>query len=186
MKRSQHQRWLGSTRRAQRGVSMVELAFVLPVLLLLGLGVFDFARAIHYHNVLVSLSREGANLAARSTATPQQIMAALASTAQPLSMNAEGMMIITKIVGRADGSAVVDAQYRLTGGDHGLSSRVWSCSGWGGDGTCNVPASRPVIAPPLTIRDGETVYAVEAMYDYIPVIDYVFRNPAALYTRTVL
>ena len=49
------------------------------------------------------MSREGANLASRSTTTPQYIMNALASTAQPLNMSSNGMIYITQVSGTTDG-----------------------------------------------------------------------------------
>ncbi len=50
-------------RREQRGQSLVEVAFVLPVLLALLLGIFDFGRAIYAYNALSNASREAVRLA---------------------------------------------------------------------------------------------------------------------------
>ena len=92
--------------RRQRGVSMIELALVLPVLLILVLGVIDFGRALHYNNVLVNISREGANLASRyGDIGPQDIIRALENTAEPLDMTTDGMIYITQVTSRADGGA---------------------------------------------------------------------------------
>ncbi len=45
--------------RASRGQGAVEFALVLPIVLLLTLGAFDFGRAIFYNNMLSGAAREG-------------------------------------------------------------------------------------------------------------------------------
>jgi Flp pilus assembly protein TadG len=49
--------------RRQEGQSMVEVALVLPVLLLILLGIFDFGRAIFAYNLVSNAAREGARAA---------------------------------------------------------------------------------------------------------------------------
>lgn len=172
--------------RYARGVAAVELALVLPILLLLVLGVVDFARAIQFNNILVHLTREGANLAARTTADPTYILKTLMDTATPMKMNTDGMMYITKLVGREDGRANVDEQHRPeTGGKRSLESRIWSCSNWSG-ARCNLPNTRPIVSLPMNLREGETVYAVEALYDYTLLTRYVISDDPRLYSFTVL
>jgi hypothetical protein len=166
---------------------MVELALVLPVLLLLALGVIDFARALQSNNILVSLSREGANLAARTTESPQYILKTLMDTAAPLSMNSDGMMYVTKLVGRADGGVLVEAQYRPPqGGNRDVKSRLYSCNSWTEAGVCNMPTTRPVIELSVGLREGETVYAVESFYAYELLTHYVMADVPLLYSITIL
>jgi len=175
-------------RRRARGVAAIELALVLPVLLILALGVIDFSRAIQFNNVLVHLSREGANLSARTTETPDYILAALMDNAAPLDMNREGMMYITKLIGRPDGSARVDGQWRHSSkGKRTLASQVYACPSWSGSGsgTCNVPSNR-TLRLAVNLLDGETVYAVEALYDYTLLTRYVISEDPRLYALTIL
>ena len=173
-------------RRRVRGVSLVELALILPILLALVLGVIDFSRAIQYNNILVNLSREGANLSARTTEQPEYIFRALIDTAMPLEMNTSGMMYITRLVGRADGRATVEEQYRpAVGGKRELGSRIWNCSNWNG-GRCTMPNTRPIITLPTTLQEGETVFAVEAIYDYTLLTRYVISDDPRLYSVTIL
>jgi Flp pilus assembly protein TadG len=49
--------------RSERGQSLVETAFVLPVLLLLLFGIFDFGRAVYAYNILANSAREATRLA---------------------------------------------------------------------------------------------------------------------------
>ena len=50
-------------RSRQRGQSLVETAFVLPVLLLIMLAIFDFGRAVYAYNLVSNAAREAARLA---------------------------------------------------------------------------------------------------------------------------
>jgi hypothetical protein len=173
--------------RYAKGVAMIELALLLPILLVLALGVIDFARAIQFNNVVTHLSREGANLAARSSEQPQHILKALMVTAEPLEMKTSGMMYVTRLIGRADGSADVDAQYRPPQdiGKQELASRVWAGCPPGG-ASCEMPTPRPVISLSVALTDGEIVYAVETFYDYMSLTRYVISSDPLLYSLTVL
>jgi Flp pilus assembly protein TadG len=50
-------------RRRSAGQSLVEVAFVLPVLLIVLLGLFDFGRAIYAYNAVSNAAREAARVA---------------------------------------------------------------------------------------------------------------------------
>ena len=176
----------GLGKRRARGNALVEFAFVLPVMLALTLGVVDYSRAIQFNNILVSLSREGANLASRTNQTPQSIISTLVTTAQPLQMDSDGIMYITKIVGRPDGTGQIEAQYRSAGGLTSLVSNIWACGGWAGDNSCTIPPTRPIVNLPLTLQDGETVYAVEAAYSYTPLTGLVMDVAPKMYAQTIL
>jgi TadE-like protein len=51
------------TRRSERGQSLVETALVLPILLIILMGIFDFGRAIFAYNAVSNSAREAARLA---------------------------------------------------------------------------------------------------------------------------
>lgn len=175
-------------RRYARGVATIELALMLPVLLLLVLGVVDFARAIQFNNILVHLTREGANLAARTTAEPTYILKALMDTATPMKMNTDGMMYITQVIGQRNGSARLVAQYRPTsGGKFSLGSKLVACSGRWSSGKCEPSGTQTVPLPNgVLLNEGETVYAVESMYDYTMLTHYVVPTLPRLYSLTIL
>jgi len=52
-----------SRLREQRGTQVVEMAFVLPILLTLLLGIFWFARAYNVYDTMTRAAREGARIA---------------------------------------------------------------------------------------------------------------------------
>lgn len=160
------------SRKRSAGIAAIELALVLPVLLMLSYPVFDFFRAIQTQMILTSISREGANLASR-TANPdyQDIMDKLASTTPPLEMPADGMIYITIVKGgMRDGSVanIVQEQYRWKNGPTGNYSpqaSIWNCAQWKIDGRCTMPNTLPATNNlPLALGDGELVYAVDVFY----------------------
>lgn len=199
--------------RAAQGQSLIELALILPVLLMLALAVVDYARAIQFNNILVAMSREGANLASRTKETPQNIIRALENTAEPLDMATHGMMYITQITGRKVVPTCVDApptfcatypqvqaQTRAippappaTSDAALLPSRVWTCptSFSASDGSCTNSAgwadpTQTTAALPMTLSNGEEVYAVEMLYNYTVIVNYVMKTGPELYSLTVL
>lgn len=187
-------------KKAVQGQSLIELALLLPPLLMLVFGVIDYARAIQFNNILVAMSREGANLSARTSASPQVIIKGLNATAEPLAMGDNGMMYITKIMGTKVGGNVearVQMQTRQAGattsGNKDLASQVWTCTSWNnGNGNCkddltSATATLPMVnGEPMTISDGEVVYAVEALYNYKVIFNYVMTTGPELYSQTVL
>jgi hypothetical protein len=164
-------------RHAARGTAAIELLFCLPLLLLLLLPVFDFARVIQANTILANIAREGANLASRTAAPPQDIMHSLAATALPLDMRGDGMIHITKILAaRKNGISrnIVIAQQRWNGGTYVPAKGVWTCGSsgtwWDADGNCaDIPSGSG--APEVEVMsglldDGEIVYLVEVFYRF--------------------
>jgi hypothetical protein len=186
--------------KKSEGSTMVELALILPVLLLLAFGVFEYSRSILTKNIITNMSREGANLAARTENPRQTIMDAIASTADPLDMGANGMIYVTEVTGVNDYTGtvnpVVQEQYRYVSGGYSVNSRVWSgCSSWTGEGICQV-SGEPVAdlegdgtgtysGMETAISEGQTVYAVEVFYNYTPIIGYVLHNNIEIYSCNV-
>ena len=145
------------------------------------------------------MSREGANLAARTQNDPQTIMSALATTAGALDIGTNGMIFITEVMGIDDGGTVkpiVQKQYRYVNGGYSANSMVWDgCGSWNGGGECQV-SGNPVAdlegdgdvnysGMEKVINDGQTVYAVEVFYDYAPIITYVLNNNLELYSNNI-
>lgn len=175
----------GARAKRTQGNSLIEFALILPILLLLALGVVDYSRAIQFENVLSAMSRETANLSARTTALPDYIINAVASTAEPLQMSASGMIYVTELVGRADGLGIVQSQYRLAGGDSALVSRIYRCPAWSGT-ACAVPGNAVAVALPMTLTTGEIVHVAEAAYTFTPLAGYVSSAPIPLYSLSML
>lgn len=168
----------------RRGVAAVELALLLPLLLLLLFGMIDAARALQANIIMVNIGREGANLVARGNSPiesgSQDIMYALMASAPPLNVNQQGMIYITRVMGVVSGGvarSVVLDQYRWDDAARNLgyraskyapTSRVYICGSWNA-GACSSISSttRPSTAIMSgKLDDGEVVYVVETFYKY--------------------
>jgi Flp pilus assembly protein TadG len=77
-------RLLRAASRGERGQALVEFAIVLPLLLLLLLGIVDFARAWNVYEVLTDAAREGARIAVvdQPATTEQDVRDAIVAAGQ--------------------------------------------------------------------------------------------------------
>ena len=145
---------VSSRRGKDAGQSTVELALLLPLLVLLTLGTYDVSRAIRAKSMLTNMSREGANLALRAprdTTSLQAIMAHLALTASPLEMEKAGMMYVTEI--------------QVKDGVRRVSQTPWDKNP---SGPCseidkNNPSS---LAGSIPVSEGGSVCIFEVVYTY--------------------
>jgi len=168
---------LDNTWGGTKGAAFVELAIVLPLLVLLALGVFDFARAIHAKNMITNMSREGANLASRSAIPGTNIMNAIAYTAQPLDMINNGTIYLTVVQGQGNeetGSVVPMIQSQISWRN---KSNPQSKIGSAG----NVAQS----LASLNLAEGETVYSVEIFYRYRGMFFHYLGLDKQLYSMSV-
>lgn len=178
----------------------MEMALVLPLLVVVVLGLYDFSQAIYANNVITNMSREGANLAARTGTPPSDIMNALAETATQLNMPGNGMIYVTRILqitnGPPDKRAKVLEQYRWSGStmDDPPDSQIWECEGngasrWQGE-QCNIipdlHSNNRTATLDMTLHDNEEVVAVEIFYVYKPLFDIFIKRGLNLYSKTVL
>ena len=172
------------------GQSMVELAMILPILMLLCFGAAELSHAILFNNMLINMSREGANLASRTTQSPQFIIDALNHTSAPLEMEALGMIFISRVKGVDGGSGlilpVIEEQYRAVNGNGALVSRLWQCPHWEVAGNCTLPAAvaARVVTLPIALGLGYQVYVVETLYDYSPLTTLFLTTSLPLYSVT--
>ena len=59
--------------RSQRGAALVESAMVLPILLLISVGIFEFGRAYQTWQVLTNAAREGARVSVLPNGAPASV-----------------------------------------------------------------------------------------------------------------
>lgn len=168
----------------QRGIAAVELALLLPILLVLLFGLIDLARAMQASVIMVNVSREGANLVARGSTQvetgSQDIIYALMASTPPLNVNKQGMMYITRVMGVVENGmsrSVVLDQYRWDDAKRNLgyrasgylpTSSTYVCSSWNGAVCGGISGSnRPQVdVMKGKLADGEVVYVVETFYRF--------------------
>lgn len=145
--------------RDRHGVAAVELALVLPILLLLAFGTVEIGRFVLLHMKLEQLSTITADLGTRDrtleAATVDDILAAAPIIMRPFRLDEDGVVVLSGIGTNGDGQPSVLWQ-RRGAGDNALSS------GTGGVGaTVGLP-------PALTVSDGQTLVMAEVVYRYRP------------------
>jgi Flp pilus assembly protein TadG len=98
-------------RRGDSGEALLEIALVLPILLLLSLGMLDFGRAFHAKNIVDQAARESARVAAVSNDDK-----ALATQRATDIMTGSGLAANAINVSDKDASGMVTVQvtYRFT------------------------------------------------------------------------
>lgn len=74
-------RWHRESRPRERGDSLVEVALILPVLLLLLFSILDLGRAVYAYHVVANCAREGARFGAAASRTTGEITAVVRNTA---------------------------------------------------------------------------------------------------------
>jgi len=100
-----------------RGQGLVEFALILPLLLLLLMGIFDFARGIYAYNTVSNAAREGARVAIVNQSAAGGV--SLAATKAANQATALGL--------DASDSADVDVQYLLPDLSDQCPSRGLGC-----------------------------------------------------------
>jgi len=167
--------------RGTSGQALLELALTLFFLVFLITGIFDFSMAVRTSNTIANMSREGAQLASRSTIASQDIMNTLSDTAQSLQMQNNGMMYITVVQG--------------TGG----TPQIQSQTGWQASTLKNTIQSRigtPTVQNPnpnaqnlsgINLTNGQTATVVEVFYNYRSLFSSnLARLARQFYSKTIL
>ena len=146
---------LFSRMRKDSGQSVVELALLLPLLVLLTLGTYDVARAMRAKNMLINMSREGANLALRGPRTShafQEVMGTMAAAVGPLQLDKDGMMYVTEIKKKEGVRTVTRTPW-----DRNPAAPC-------GDVTAEFPPSP--LAETVPVAEGTSVCIFEVVYKY--------------------
>jgi Flp pilus assembly protein TadG len=88
-----------STRiRSARGQSIVEMAIVMPLLLLISLGVVETAYALLDQHVVTKLAREGSNLISRNTTLEQAATVLTSMQTQPVNFGNGNSTVIFSVL----------------------------------------------------------------------------------------
>lgn len=160
--------------------SIIELAILLPLILLLALGVFEFGRAIHTKNIIINMSREAANLYERTSANTEFIMDAVAGTAQPLRMSSNGCIYLIKAKGTPGGAVVLEWDgWNNCPNSYRPGSRVGSSPSHGNP-------TPPADIGSLVLNDGEVAYIAEVFYKHPLIFSRIINYTPEVYSRTIM
>jgi Flp pilus assembly protein TadG len=79
----------------ESGQTLVEMALVLPILLLITLGVVESGYYMVDHHVVTKLSREGSNLTSRNTSLEDAVTALKSMSATPVDFDTRSKLILS-------------------------------------------------------------------------------------------
>jgi hypothetical protein len=167
----------------ERGVSIVELAFILPILVVLVLGIVDFGRLIQARLVVANVSREGGSLASRvgidndvpnptdDRAEFNKVMNLLLSSAFPLDLTGtDGRIYITRInAGYTNGNPDPSIYMRFSGGSMGAASVITGNEGQEPSGLSALMQSHLTFQKNIDDADIDNLTVVEVFYYYRPI-----------------
>jgi Flp pilus assembly protein TadG len=159
-----------SKSRERSGQALVEFMFVGFILLFMLFAMIDFSRAISMKQVLIDISREGANEAARGAgdtvdATISNAMAAVIAGANPLNINQNGQVIISAVLNTGSGTYKITNQ--LSEGALTQPSKIGMLNAIGSG------ATNSAVVMPLQANNGgevpqpnQTSYIAEVYYNF--------------------
>lgn len=161
-------------RYSERGASALELALLLPLLVVLVFGVIDLGRLIHARLVVTNVSREGGSLASRDIQTGNNLIAMLQSSATPFDLVNEGKIYVWKIKGGVSRNAplpYIDSRFESPGG-YFVSSSIGGNVGQTPTGFLQTSPlwNHLVFEPaPQGTSDIAEISIVEVFYHYRPI-----------------
>ena len=146
------------------GQALLEMAFVVPMLLVFVFGLTDFSRAMYDMEVITNLAGEGSSQASRGTTLANT--AAAVMSAADINMNAKGCVIVTSVNSPSSGSYKIAAQVS-SAPCNGGASQVGSCNPSGG--VCTGNATLPPPIQTVLNQTAGSMYVTEVTYNYSPV-----------------
>lgn len=154
----------------ERGVAAVEMALILPLIIVIVFAVIDFGRFFTARFIIINVAREGASLASRDIQSATELITLMQKGATPLDLAQSGKIYIKRIrAGQtnddpypavdnsksAEGGALTVSS-SVTGSNFGLTAALYNHLVFD-----NSPAQ-------MTADIGE-ITVVEVFYKYIPI-----------------
>jgi hypothetical protein len=153
----------------KKGIAALELAFILPMLLILVFGIIDFGRLIQARLIVSNVSREGGTLASRSFISGDDLLSMLQSSGAPLDLNGSGKIYVSRIkhgISRSSPNPYIDPQ--VSRGNLSVSSQIRT-------GVTRLGLSAALYqhlifeGSPQNTSDIAEVWVVEVYYKYNPI-----------------
>ena len=142
---------------------MVEFSLLFLVMALLAFGLIDFCTALYEKQLIVNLTREGANLSARGTGiSPEDIMTnalnAVIQEATPLNLSTNstsGLLILTAASNTNNALSGFYISQQLKSGRLAGTSKIGASVG-----------SHAVLPNTIVAQSGHTIYIAEIYYKF--------------------
>lgn len=149
--------------RDRRGATLVEFAFVVPVLTFITLASIEIGRYALLNQKLTNAATSLAELAARdgsiTAAQLDSMFAIVPNLTQPYDFEDNGLAIVTAVIAEVDDAPEI-AWQRSGGGAYVATSNIGTVVG----GSATIPADLPA-------RAGDTIIAAEVVFQFHPLFD---------------
>jgi Flp pilus assembly protein TadG len=157
---------IASLRRDQSGVSAVEFAMVLPVMLTMYLGAVEISQGVAIHRKVTMTARTVADLASQTTSINNTDMTNL--------LNASSAVV----------APFPDSQLKVTVSAinidaNGIARVAWSDSR---NGTARAVNSTVPLPPALNVPSSQLIWS-EVHYNYTPTVGYVLTGALNLFDQ---
>jgi len=151
-----------SFKRDQSAQALLEIAFLLPMLSVLVLGIADYSRAIYDTQVMTNLAGEGSSLASRGTTPANTVTAVLADT--DIDLADLGCVVVSSVTSPSSGSYQLTSQTYSSVCNIGKSYVGCYPAGSGCTSTAaTIPAG---VQSVLTANSGQKVWVTEVFYKF--------------------
>jgi hypothetical protein len=160
----------GERRHNERGAALVELALLLPILVVLAFGVIDLGRLIHARLVVTNVSREGGSLASRDIKVGNDLITMLQSSATPFNLATQGRIYVYRINAgetRFDPLPYIDSKF--SGGAYGVSSSITGNVGDTPGGLSSTLMNHLTFRTAINTSELSEISIVEVFYHYRPI-----------------
>jgi len=110
-----------------RGAAAVELALLLPLIVIIVLGIIEFGQFFTARFIIINVAREGANLCSRDIQSANEIINLMQAAAAPLDLEEFGRIYVRRIsAGATSGDPFPEVDYSNSAqdGDLDVSSSV--------------------------------------------------------------
>jgi Flp pilus assembly protein TadG len=165
-------RLLRALKTGEKGSVLIELALVVPALLVLVSGGFEITRYALLYQKINRIAVSMADLASQAKQISNTdivgLFDAVTTIGQPFDMATNGEVIVTSVSLDADGDPTVNWQ-RNGGGAYMGASKIGS------------PGAAATLPAGFVVHEGDTVIIAEAFYDYAPVLFDDLLPPTIVY-----
>jgi hypothetical protein len=147
------------------GQALVEAALIVPMLLVLGLGAIDFARAMYYVQIMKNLTAEGSSLASRDASPAQTAQVVVTDAGSNLDLVSKGCVIVSAVTNTGSGASPMQVTAQASRGTcTGLSSKIGCFPPPGSCGPATLPAEAAA-----ALQVNQSVFVTEIYYSFTSV-----------------
>jgi Flp pilus assembly protein TadG len=160
-----------------KGASAVELAIILPLLVMMVFGTIDFGRLFHARQIMTNVAREGGSLASRDIQSATALLTMLQAGATPLDLATFGRIYIWKIRAGISEEEPYPSIDETTSADTGALNVASSM----GTGKTNLGLNSEVYQHLVFdsvkgTADISEITVVEVFYEYRPITPVIMSN----------